>query len=448
MPEQWTPEQIRQFQDYWDALLEGNLAARRHTRFVPGGLKYQPIRDVPLKDEFDEWLARVVCFAFSIPPTAFSKQTNRATAETSQNAATAEGLQPLLVWLKGLIDRILAQVLGCDDLEFAWTDRTAPDPQTQATIAAAYVAAGIKTRNEVRAELGLDPVAGGDALTTAGPAAPLPGGLAKANFDPGQPRDGLGWWTRTGQDGPTGTPTNRSTADPSKVSEVSNAKDFTSALMGAVNLDTGSTGFETAQGLREIAWLAGPESPVGMAPGGGLAWLPFSPEVAELGSLAGALGELGTAEDATAENVTARLSSGEPSNEIEQALSQRPSWRQSEQDVGHDLGPSTRSQVGFQDGIEVRRGTSGSVQPDHVDGDVACYEVKNYDIATNMNALIRRTADQAIERVAHLPEGMVQNVIIDIRGQTVSEGQQLDIVQRIVTRARGAIDASSIEFKE
>lgn len=97
VPEAWTPDQIRQFQEYWDALLEGNLAARRHTRFVPGGLKYQPIRDVPLKDEFDEWLARVVCFAFSIPPTAFSRQTNRATAESAQDAATAEGLQPLLV---------------------------------------------------------------------------------------------------------------------------------------------------------------------------------------------------------------------------------------------------------------------------------------------------------------------------------------------------------------
>jgi hypothetical protein len=147
--------QIRQFQEYWDALLEGNLAARRHTRFVPGGLKYQPIRDVPLKDEFDEWLARVVCFAFSIPPTAFTRQANRATAEAAQDAATAEGLQPLLVWLKGLIDRIITQVLGASDLEFAWSDRTAPDPQSQATIAAAYVGAGIKTRNEVRAELGL-----------------------------------------------------------------------------------------------------------------------------------------------------------------------------------------------------------------------------------------------------------------------------------------------------
>jgi len=165
---------------------------------VPGGLKYQPIRDVPLKDEFDEWLARVVCFAFSIPPTAFSKQTNRATAESAQDSATAEGLQPLLVWLKSLIDRIITQVLGASDLEFAWSDRTAPDPATQATIAAAYVGAGIKTRNEVRAELGLDPIAGGDALTTATPAAPLPGAMAKAGFDPDQPRDDQGQWTNDG----------------------------------------------------------------------------------------------------------------------------------------------------------------------------------------------------------------------------------------------------------
>jgi HK97 family phage portal protein len=162
VPDAWTPDQIRQFQEYWDALLQGNLGARRHTRFVPGGLKYQPMREPPLKDEFDEWLARVVCFAFSIPPTAFSTQTNRATAETAQQAALAEGLAPLQRWLKALIDRVIGQVLGWQDLEFAWADTLPADPAQQAQILTAYVAAGIKTRNEARAQLGLDPVAGGD----------------------------------------------------------------------------------------------------------------------------------------------------------------------------------------------------------------------------------------------------------------------------------------------
>jgi hypothetical protein len=37
-PDNWTPEQIAAFQANWDAMLEGNLAQRRHAKFVPGGV--------------------------------------------------------------------------------------------------------------------------------------------------------------------------------------------------------------------------------------------------------------------------------------------------------------------------------------------------------------------------------------------------------------------------
>ncbi len=203
VPESWTPEQIRQFQEYWDALLEGNLEARRHSRFVPGGLRYQPTREPPLKDEFDEWLARVACFAFSVPPTPFIRQMNRATADTAQEAALEEGLAPLMAWLKALIDRVIRRVLDFDDLEFAWVVETSTDLAKQAEVDTAYVAAGIKSRNEIRASLGLDPLPGGDALTVAGPiqalAQVLSGGVvAKAGFNPGEARDAQGRWTGDG----------------------------------------------------------------------------------------------------------------------------------------------------------------------------------------------------------------------------------------------------------
>lgn len=64
--------------------------------------------------------------------------------------------------------------------------------------------------------------------------------------------------------------------------------------MGAINPDTGLTGYQTAQGLGAIAWALGPQSPVGFAPGGGLAWLPFSPELAAVGGMFEAAGELGS----------------------------------------------------------------------------------------------------------------------------------------------------------
>jgi len=35
VPETWTPDQIAQFQSYWDALLTDDTASRRHARFVP-----------------------------------------------------------------------------------------------------------------------------------------------------------------------------------------------------------------------------------------------------------------------------------------------------------------------------------------------------------------------------------------------------------------------------
>ena len=59
---------------------------RRRARASSGGragAKYQPFKEAPYKDEFDEWLARIVCYAFSLPPTAFIRQINRATAETA-----------------------------------------------------------------------------------------------------------------------------------------------------------------------------------------------------------------------------------------------------------------------------------------------------------------------------------------------------------------------------
>jgi hypothetical protein len=94
VPDTWTPDQIRQFQGYWDSLHEGNTAQRRHAKFVPGGVAktFIPTREPALKDPFDEWLARVVCYAFSVSPQPFVAQVNRATAETAQDAALAEGL--------------------------------------------------------------------------------------------------------------------------------------------------------------------------------------------------------------------------------------------------------------------------------------------------------------------------------------------------------------------
>jgi HK97 family phage portal protein len=171
-PEGWSPEQIHQFQEWFDSILAGNTAGRTRLVWGPSGARYQAFKEAPYKDDFDEWLARIVCYAFSLPPTAFTPQVNRATAQTAQEAAQQEGLAPLLGWVKRLVDQVLQNRMGQSDLEFAWSDLRPTDPKDQATILDSYVKDGIFTLNEARNVLGLAPVEGGDQpmfLTAQGP---------------------------------------------------------------------------------------------------------------------------------------------------------------------------------------------------------------------------------------------------------------------------------------
>jgi hypothetical protein len=161
-PEGWSAEQIRQFQEWFDSVLAGNTGARTRLVWAPSGTSYQAFTEAPYKDEFDEWLARIVCYAFSLPPTAFMHQVNRATAETAHMAALAEGLEPLKNWVKRLIDHVLQDRIGYPDLEFAWIDPRPVQPLEQAKVLDAYVRGGIFTVNEARDILGFAPIAGGE----------------------------------------------------------------------------------------------------------------------------------------------------------------------------------------------------------------------------------------------------------------------------------------------
>ncbi len=175
LPKDWTVDQIRQFQDYFDALMSGNLARRRMVKFMPSEFRLIESRQPPLKDQYDEWLARVICYAFSVPASAFVAQVNRATSETLRMQATQEGLVPLKAWIKSALDEVIQVHLNAPDLEFVWVGDDAVDPLQQAQTLNILVAAGIKTIAEARAELGLAPE---------GKAAPAPAlGKYNSNHD-------------------------------------------------------------------------------------------------------------------------------------------------------------------------------------------------------------------------------------------------------------------------
>jgi hypothetical protein len=158
VPETWNPDQIRMFEEKWNSYLLGNTGNRRGTKFVPSGVKAIDTKDRVLKDEYDEWIVRIICFAFSISPQNIIKQMNKATAETSVQTAKEEGLEPIKQWVKNLMDYIIHKYFGFKDIELIWSEEKEPDLLQLAQINQIYVQSGIKKINEVRAELGLDPI--------------------------------------------------------------------------------------------------------------------------------------------------------------------------------------------------------------------------------------------------------------------------------------------------
>ena len=157
LPKEWTTDQIKQFQDWFDGILSGNLADRRKLRFVPSGFDFVGVKQPPLKDNYDEWLMRIICSAFSISPSPWVEQINRATAQTILLTTAQEGIRPLKNWVKDFMDDIIQRYFGFDDLEFTWSGDDEIDPLEKAQETEILIGCGVKTREEARVEYGLDP---------------------------------------------------------------------------------------------------------------------------------------------------------------------------------------------------------------------------------------------------------------------------------------------------
>ncbi len=186
-PPTWQPDQVKQAQEWIDTILAGNLKMRRRMIMIPGGMEPKALKDPKLKDELDEWLARVICWVFSLPPSALVKEVNRATAETAHEQGHQEGLEPLKEWWADVMNDLILRCWGAEDLEFAWKDEEISDAKVKAEVLSTYVAAKIITPDEARDDLGKKPLTteqknelnpppppglGGDGLEAAGAGKP------------------------------------------------------------------------------------------------------------------------------------------------------------------------------------------------------------------------------------------------------------------------------------
>jgi len=124
-PAAWTPGMVQEANQQWRDILAG-VSGKEEVQIMPNGMKpYIFERDV-VKNDFDEWLARMVCFQFSIPPTPLVRETNRATAEASQEASVKEGHASQLRWTSDSLTRVIRAAFG-PQFYWEWDTESKPD---------------------------------------------------------------------------------------------------------------------------------------------------------------------------------------------------------------------------------------------------------------------------------------------------------------------------------
>jgi hypothetical protein len=182
-PAAWTKDDIKSFQAFFDEIA-GNTQIKRRVRFLPETKGILETKDKILSDVMDEWLARVCCYAYSVPPTPFVRMVNRASGVTMQESALEEGLEPLLIWLEETFTYLINYHMGYKNVEFKYNTEKETDRLKKAKIAQTELFSGQKSLDEIRLADGLAPVGLGCFIMVPGVGPVLVEDIVSGKFDP------------------------------------------------------------------------------------------------------------------------------------------------------------------------------------------------------------------------------------------------------------------------
>lgn len=165
VPTSVSPAKLKEAQTVLNAELSGILTKRRQFRYLQGfhedPSKEQLVfpKEALLKDEFDDYLIRCLCYAFGTSPQRLQRVMGMRSGQVNQESAEKEGLEPWLDWgEKCVINPLIQRYLGAAEFEGTYQEDTDVDPEKQAAIDKSDVSVGIRTINEIREDRGLQPL--------------------------------------------------------------------------------------------------------------------------------------------------------------------------------------------------------------------------------------------------------------------------------------------------
>lgn len=152
-PEGWTPQQILEFEELWNAVMSGQQSMKHRVRFVPAGFNFERWQEPKFDVDFPVFLLKKTCAALDVQPQeiGWTEDVNRATGEVQENISQRRALGPLCQYLAGIINDIIATDLRAPYLEFRWLGvDLKEDALKQAQVDEIYIRSAVVSPDEIR----------------------------------------------------------------------------------------------------------------------------------------------------------------------------------------------------------------------------------------------------------------------------------------------------------
>jgi len=156
--------EIKDFMNYWN----NEFRAQPHkVAVVNKDLKWQPFSVSQKELEFLEtqkWYFNIVISSFGLSPNelGITDDLNRATSATQSELVKRKSIRPFLKLLEAYINKGIIPEFGFEGIEFQFIYDDPAEKKMRLENWNLELTMGIKTINEIREELGLEPISGGD----------------------------------------------------------------------------------------------------------------------------------------------------------------------------------------------------------------------------------------------------------------------------------------------
>lgn len=151
-PETWGPDQIEQFQGYWDTIMYGDQSRKHQIRWMPGGSGITWSNEKDFSDVFSLHLMRKSLAAYHVVPSdlGFTENVNRSSGESQADVQHRVGDLPFGRYAERILTSFLQHDVGLPlKHQFDWGEEQ-DDRYQQAQADQVYIDRAVVSASEIR----------------------------------------------------------------------------------------------------------------------------------------------------------------------------------------------------------------------------------------------------------------------------------------------------------